>query len=247
MMTDDDKIYDVDIKDLLKISFDVYRTLPRGSALRLDRYGPEEDNIRKLCNDAQSIVDVGCGLNTWKQEYPDTLVGIDLAEQQNQKIPLDYHGDMVEILRENFKDNSVDVVLNLGGINYGDDSLVKEQLQEVYRILKPSGVVFNRGHFHTIKLNGRNILQNDSHTLHYSWTEEKVHMMTAEFDWFLVGDVEVLQANRRMKPKQFTEDTKRVKDIPETRRHYKSMLRQSDNNTSFHDIFQKRYWQWLKS
>lgn len=243
-MTDDDKIYEVDIQDLLKITFDVYRTLPRGSTLRTDRYGPEEKRIEEICDDAQSIVDVGCGLNLWKQKYGDKLKGIDIS--QHPKFPVDYHGDITTVLREHFEDNSTDVVLNLGGINYGDDKLIKKQLQEVHRILKPGGIVFNRGHFHTVQLSGRNLLQSDSHTLHYSWTEEKVHMMTAEFDWFLIGEVKVLQANRRMKPKQFTEGTKRVKNIPETRRHYKSMLRQSDNNTSFHDIFQKRYWEWIK-
>jgi SAM-dependent methyltransferase len=240
-MTDDDKIYEVDIQDLLKITFDVFRTTPRGSALRLDRWGPEEERVVELCDEAQSIVDVGCGLNLWKQKYGDKLKGIDLSEKEG--FPVDYHGDITTVLREHFEDNSIDLVLNLGGIQYGGDPLIKKQLQEVYRILKPGGIIFNRAHFHSIQLEGRNLLQNDSHTLHYNWTEEKIHRMTEEFDWSLFGEIKVHQANRRNRPK---ENFQRLKNVPETRRHYRSMLRQSDNNTSFHDIFQKRYWEWIK-
>lgn len=82
----------------------------------------------------QSVIDVGCGLNLFKQKLPN-LIGIDPSfDEADEKVTL-----------EDFKtDKTFDVALCLGSINFGNEDYVLDQISRVLKLLKSNGRIFWR-------------------------------------------------------------------------------------------------------
>ncbi|MEU5878806.1 class I SAM-dependent methyltransferase [Spirillospora sp. NPDC047279] len=81
------------------------------------------------------VVDVGCGYNLFKGEI-DNLIGIDLVNPA---------ADLVCDLEEApIRPHSIDVVLALASVNYGDQALVERQLRCLASWLTPEGHLFMR-------------------------------------------------------------------------------------------------------
>jgi len=81
------------------------------------------------------VVDAGCGYNLFKGKIPN-LIGIDLANPA---------ADLVcDILDAPIAEGTIDVILALGSVNYGDEDLIVEQLTCLARWLAPDGTLIMR-------------------------------------------------------------------------------------------------------
>src|SRR5512142_2764007 len=91
------------------------------------------DEVRALA--PRFVVDVGCGYNLFKHKIPN-LIGIDLANPAADLI--------CDLLDAPIRPASIDVVLALGSINYGDQALIERQLACVAGWLAPGGRMIMR-------------------------------------------------------------------------------------------------------
>lgn len=82
------------------------------------------------------VVDAGCGYNEFKGRIPN-LLGIDLVNPA-----ADLVCDMCEAP---IKDGTIDVVLALGSVNFGDAAQIERTLTVLVRWLTPNGVLVMRG------------------------------------------------------------------------------------------------------
>jgi SAM-dependent methyltransferase len=136
--------------------------------------------------DPTLVVDLGCGLNQYKGVIKN-LVGVDVVGCRE-----DITADITD-LKEHFTDHSVDVILALGSINFGEDDLIKRQLQEVKRMLKVGGVAYFRAN------------QNDHDKDHkgdlhyYDWSQDLVEHWSTQLGFEILGEVTVAQGNARIK------------------------------------------------
>ena len=130
---------------------------------------PMIDKINALKPDA--VIDLGCGANLYKK-WINNLVGLDIATTE-----ADING-LIEDLP--FNDNSADVVLALGSINFGSEDLIRTQLDEVKRITKPGGHIFFR------------VMCEHKHELYYPWNEKKAKQFAKEFGFTFVDGPRVI-------------------------------------------------------
>jgi len=81
------------------------------------------------------VVDAGCGYNLFKGKIPN-LIGIDLANPA---------ADLVcDILDAPIAPGTIDVILALGSVNYGDQKLITAQLTHLAGWLTPTGTLIMR-------------------------------------------------------------------------------------------------------
>ncbi len=91
------------------------------------------DTVRQL--QPRFVVDVGCGHHLFKGKIPN-LIGIDLANPA---------ADLVcDLLDAPIRPGSIDVVLALGSINFGDRDLIERQLRCVAGWLTARGRIIMR-------------------------------------------------------------------------------------------------------
>ena len=81
------------------------------------------------------VLDLGCGNNIFKDKVHN-LIGIDITNTK-----ADYVMDFMDF---ECADASVDVILNLGAINFGTIDTIMEQFGWIHRKLKPGGLIFIR-------------------------------------------------------------------------------------------------------
>ena len=92
------------------------------------------DEVRALA--PGFVVDAGCGYNLFKGKIPN-LIGIDIVNPA---------ADLVcDISEAPIRTASIDVVLALGSINYGNHQVIVDQLQTVADWLKENGTLIMRG------------------------------------------------------------------------------------------------------
>jgi|LakMenEpi03Aug12_release.lakeMendotaPanAssembly.Ray.scaffolds.fasta_scaffold29289_5 hypothetical protein len=83
----------------------------------------------------QKILDLGCGYNEFKRYIPN-LIGIDFANE---------NADIVDdFMNYECEDNSIDVMLALGSINFGNHELVDKQMEWMTKKLRRGGKMFIR-------------------------------------------------------------------------------------------------------
>ncbi|KHA76035.1 hypothetical protein NC77_26745 [Janthinobacterium lividum] len=83
----------------------------------------------------RTVVDVGCGFNPFKGKISN-LIGIDIANDA---------ADLVCDLHDApFAEDSIDVCLALGSINFGGAQQVAAALRKVHGWLRPGGTLFMR-------------------------------------------------------------------------------------------------------
>ena len=142
------------------------------------------DEINNL--DPTLVVDLGCGLNQYKGLI-NNLVGVDVVGCRE-----DITKDITD-LKEHFADHSVDVILALGSINFGENDLIRQQLTEVKRLLKPGGIAYFRAN------------QNDHDKDHkgdlryYDWSKELVEYWSTQLGFEILEEVTVAHGNLRIR------------------------------------------------
>jgi len=87
-------------------------------------------------NPTDSILDVGCGYNQFKQYFGDRLLGID---------PYNSAAD-IEISIEDFNPNAAnfDVIFCLGSVNFGNEQTILRQIEKIVSWCKPGGMIYWR-------------------------------------------------------------------------------------------------------
>jgi ubiquinone/menaquinone biosynthesis C-methylase UbiE len=111
-----------------------------------------------------TVLDLGCGDNQYKDFIP-ALIGIDITNP---------HADIkADISKLSYQNDSVDAIICFGSINFGDESVIAQQLTEVFRVLKPGGYAIFRGNMKD---------HSDDQELYYGWSEELVTAWTARLN-----------------------------------------------------------------
>jgi SAM-dependent methyltransferase len=123
------------------------------------------NSISPLC-----VLDLGCGDNQYKS-FINNLVGIDLV---NKSADI-----MADITNIPYDDNSVDVAICFGSINFGTEELIELQLLEMKRVLKTGGYAIFRGNMKD---------HDDSRDIYYGWSNERVHYWTEQLSLTLHED-----------------------------------------------------------
>jgi len=142
------------------------------------------DEINNL--DPTLVVDLGCGLNQYKGLI-NNLVGVDVVGCRE-----DITKDITD-LKEHFADHTVDVILALGSINFGENDLIRQQLTEVKRLLKPGGIAYFRAN------------QNDHDKDHkgdlryYDWSKELVEYWSTQLGFEILEEVTIAHGNLRIR------------------------------------------------
>jgi hypothetical protein len=83
----------------------------------------------------KKIIDVGCGYNDFKKHIPN-IIGIDIANKNADHV--------MDIMDYPCEDNSVDVILALGSINFGTKDTIEKQVEWIASKLKTGGLAFFR-------------------------------------------------------------------------------------------------------
>ena len=110
------------------------------------------------------ILDVGCGYNEFKK-YFSNLEGIDLAN-----INADWVGDILDYPA---LDNTYDVILALGSINFIDKQTVHKQMSWIADKLKVGGSIFMR-------VNPSYPPSSAISDKFYTWTIEDIHQVAIQ-------------------------------------------------------------------
>ncbi len=126
------------------------------------------------------VLDLGCGNNIYKGHIKN-IVGIDILNNNLQ----DFFCDIKNLP---FKDNSVDIVLAFGSINFGDNTMIDLQLQEAIRVLKPGGRFYFRG------------IPNHLYSIYYKWTVEKIIEKTEKFNLNFIVEPKIIYKQTRTDP-----------------------------------------------
>jgi len=130
------------------------------------------------------VLDLGCGDNQYKSLI-DNLVGIDLVNDS-----ADIKADITHIP---YNDNTADVVICFGSINFGTTELIEKQLLEMQRVLKPGGYAIFRGNMKD---------HSDSRNIYYGWSTDLVHSWTEELNLTLCSGPELITRTNRFGDKK---------------------------------------------
>lgn len=126
------------------------------------------------------VLDLGCGDNQYRM-FIKNLIGIDIVNDA-----ADIKADIITIP---FDNNSADVVLCFGSINFGSEDIIRKQLSEVTRVLRVGGYAIFRGNMKD---------HNDIKDIYYGWSPEKVIAWTEQINMTLhEGPVQITRTNRR--------------------------------------------------
>jgi ubiquinone/menaquinone biosynthesis C-methylase UbiE len=132
--------------DLMEWFFDTF--LFRGKLRELRQ---RTVNLARI-QPGEKVLDVGCGTGTLAMEVASQsstagqVYGIDPGEQQiararfkasRQNLPIDFQVGVIEHL--DFPDQTLDVVLSTIMMHHLSDTLKRQGLVEIYRVLKPGG------------------------------------------------------------------------------------------------------------
>jgi ubiquinone/menaquinone biosynthesis C-methylase UbiE len=130
------------------------------------------------------VLDLGCGDNQYKSVI-DNLVGIDLITEY-----ADIKADITQIP---YDDNTVDVAICFGSINFGTRELIEQQLLEVKRVLKPGGYAIFRSNMKD---------HSDSRNIYYGWSAELVNSWTEQLNLTLHTAPELITRTNRFGDKK---------------------------------------------
>lgn len=108
---------------------------PKGRSASLDQYMYTGWSLLDEIALNETVLDVGCGTNPFKQSLQERLWGIDITDI----------GSDQQIAIEDYKtDEKFDVAFVLGSINFGDRDTIKKQISAVVESLKPDGRMYWR-------------------------------------------------------------------------------------------------------
>jgi cyclopropane fatty-acyl-phospholipid synthase-like methyltransferase len=128
------------------------------------------EDIKLHPND--KILDVGCGYNEFKSYFPQ-IEGVDLSNEN-----ADWVGDILDYPAS---DNSYDIILALGSINFISKQLVYEQMSWISSKLKPNGIIYMRA-------NPSFSPSSQIKDQFYSWTLEDIYQVSLDNNLSIVDD-----------------------------------------------------------
>lgn len=121
----------------------------------------------------QSLLDLGCGYNEFKRYFPQ-LVGIDFANTA---------ADVVDdFVNYDCPDNSQDVILALGSINFVDLETVTQQVDYIHRKLRPGGTAF-------IRVNPAQAPDDSITERFYAWSIEDIYNFTTQYNFTIRDNI----------------------------------------------------------
>jgi ubiquinone/menaquinone biosynthesis C-methylase UbiE len=151
-----------------------------------------------------TVLDLGCGDNQYKSLI-NNLVGIDLVNTS-----ADIQADITNIP---YEDNTVDVAICFGSINFGTHELIEQQLLEMKRVLKPGGYAIFRGNMKD---------HADSRNIYYGWNDDLVHNWTTTLNLSLhEGPSLITRTDRFGNKKEHWVDKVALKTNTESRSPYR--------------------------
>lgn len=153
------------------INFDIYsKGTHKDHINKYEKCGDETIKFIKSLNPL-IVLDLGCGNNLYKPFIPN-LIGIDIANKN-----ADINSDISKL---NYGNNTVDVCIVFGSINFGTEDVIRTQLTEVHRILKPNAVAIFRGN-------------ESNEDPYYGWSNEKVNFWANEIGFNISYNPVVVQ------------------------------------------------------
>jgi hypothetical protein len=114
----------------------------------------------------QKIIDVGCGYNEFKKHIPN-IIGVDIVNKN-----ADY---VMDIIDYPCVDNSVDVILALGSINFGTKDTIEKQVKWISSKLKTGGLAFFR-------VNPSAPPSKSIEDFFYKWNIETIYELSKKFN-----------------------------------------------------------------
>jgi hypothetical protein len=93
-------------------------------------------NIASMIKPDETVLDVGCGYNPFKQYLGDRLYAFDPA--------IAYGNELCSLEDFNSAGNQWDVVLCMGSINFGDEDHIASQIEKVVSLTKKGGRIYWR-------------------------------------------------------------------------------------------------------
>lgn len=133
---------------------------------------PMIDEINAL--NPNKVIDLGCGANLYKGLI-NNLTGIDFTTPE---------ADISCTIEDlPFDDNSVDVCLALGSINFGNEEFIRKQLTETKRITKSGGHLYFR------------VMCEHKNELYYPWNLQKAKQFAKEFNFEFVNGPRTIYKN----------------------------------------------------
>ena len=130
-----------------------------------------------------SVLDVGCGYNNFKGKIH-KLIGVD---------PYNNSADIKLPLEELSTTMKFDIVLALGSINFGDESVIDNQMEIIDKLFRKEAIFrVNPGIPHDWADYGDIVW--------YPWTEEKINNIASRFDYTVkcIETEHVKQGHKRL-------------------------------------------------
>jgi SAM-dependent methyltransferase len=158
-----------DIKDTVKFRFNPERW---NGFKAFEYYKYTGVNLINEINelDPDLVIDAGCGHNRFKGHIKN-LIGFD-----SEPFPFaDIHMPIEEI---KFREESADVVLALGSIQFGNREFVESQLKKIVSWVKPGGFIVMRTFPNISQLKNS-----------YSWTEDDIRDFSEKFNLKVIKGV----------------------------------------------------------
>ena len=159
-------------KDILIVDINTYKeyacTAYRNFVSNKDVSGFKDMIDYINSNNPNLVIDAGCGNNIFKQHIKN-IKGFDVREVEEADYIGTYH-DMNNI----FKENSADFVISLGSLGFGPQEIIQQNLEYIYKWLKPQGMAF------IIELPDNIATDKDKKNfpLKYFWNEDKINYFT---------------------------------------------------------------------
>jgi hypothetical protein len=129
------------------------------------------------------VIDAGCGRNKWKNKIKN-LIGFDA----NPFPGIDFQST---ILEANFEENSADVLLLLGSLQFFNRDYIEQNLAKALLWVKPNGLVFVRVIKEWEEYSQGQL--DEMFKNHYFWSEEDINYFTNKFNLTLVDEIHTVQ------------------------------------------------------
>jgi hypothetical protein len=129
------------------------------------------------------VIDAGCGTNKWKNKIKN-LIGFDASPFPK----IDFQST---ILEAEFEENSADVLLLLGSLQFFNRDYIEQNLEKSLSWVKPNGFIFVRAikkweGYSEEQLVG--MFKN-----HYFWSEEDINYFSDKFNLTLTDGIHIVQ------------------------------------------------------
>ena len=137
------------------------------------------DDINAM--DTDLVIDAGCGRNVFKGKIKN-LVGFDIVDFPNV--------DFVSSIQDaEFENESADVVLALGSVQFGNKTDVYEDVAKLVSWVKPGGILIfrNRTDSNSVPYSAKNLRQRFKLDIQYWWTKDDVNFLSEKHNLSIIG------------------------------------------------------------